>query len=104
MYHALTAPASWAMVNVTNSMGLMAPLANMAADTAGFTWDPEMPPSNHTLSARVRPITRAFPVTKMDINSKKVPKNSAMRGSAYISKLTLLFFVGAHLGQELPRL
>jgi hypothetical protein len=64
----------------------------MARDTAGFTWEPEIPPRRYTFKANVRPITRALPVAKMDISSKKVPKNSATKGSTFILFLSRELF------------
>jgi hypothetical protein len=37
------------------------------------------------MNARVPPITKALPVTKIDIKRRKVPKNSATKGTAFIS-------------------
>jgi hypothetical protein len=54
------------------------PFRNIARLTAGLTCPPLKSPIKKMTKASVKPMTRALPVTKMLIKSKKVPKNSAI--------------------------
>ena len=73
-----------------NSAPVIALLINIARDTAGFTCAPEMPPTRRMIKAKVAPMINALPVAKMEINSKKVPRNSTRKGRVFILSITIL--------------
>lgn len=63
----------------SSSTNEIVPEAHRVNDTAGLTCPPEIPLMSSKIRVSVAPMTKAFPVAKIEIKSKNVPKNSTSR-------------------------